>query len=201
MGLVSSLLVALPANADDSYASPGHWTEVTVDGQNLVVSAGAAGPAAHEGSYGAAGESVSDGHVAVTSGGSTNVDWAQVVLEDGGWPTSANNITVITQWMNSENGAQSWWNRNNPLNNGYGSGGGSGFGSYSNLLVAAAEVAANLHRGSSYASICSDLAASAPAPTTAEAIWASAWAGSHYDNGRLWHAQPIPTVAAPASAW
>ena len=77
-------------------------------------------------------------------GESTNFDWARLVLKDGGWAQSSNNITVITQWMDSEEPVDDWWDRNNPLNNGLGSGGGEGLGSYSNLVVAAHYVALNL---------------------------------------------------------
>lgn len=136
-----------------------------------------------------------------STGHSTNVDWARVVLQDGGWPTSANNIAVLTQWMDSEESPAHWWNRNNPLNNGLGSGGGAGLGSYPDLLTAAHYVAENLHGGSSYASVVRDLASSAPPTTTAAAIWDSPWASSHYGYGGSWHSGTVPTVAAPASAW
>ena len=78
---------------------------------------------------------------------STNYDWADMVLQIGGWPVSTNNVTVITQWMTSEEPTSDWYDRNNPLNNGYGSGGGAGLGSYPNLQVAAYDVVANLNAG------------------------------------------------------
>ena len=136
-----------------------------------------------------------------TPGHSTNYDWANVVLQDGGWPVSTNNVTVITRWMDSEEPSSTWWNRNNPLNNGLGFGGGAGLGSYADLLTAAHYVAANLHGGSSYGAIVADLAASASPSTTAAAIWDSPWASSHYGFGASWHFGTVPTVAAPASAW
>jgi hypothetical protein len=33
---------------------------------------------------------------------SPNYDWADLVLTDGGWPTSSNNVTVLTEWMTAE---------------------------------------------------------------------------------------------------
>ncbi len=72
----------------------------------------------------------------------TNVDWAKLVLIDGDWPVTEANITFMMRWMRQENGADNWWNRNNPLNNGQGSGGGSGLGSYATLLDAAEYCAA-----------------------------------------------------------
>jgi hypothetical protein len=199
-GLVPGLLFAIPANAEDAYGyvSAGH----TVHGaQQLAVSTGVQAPTVQQSKYSSIDAATAYSEGAVAPGARTNVAWAQLVLTDGGWPVSANNTTVMVQWMDSENGAQDWWNRNNPLNDGYGSGGGAGLGSYPNLLVAAQDAATNLHRNSGYAAIVSDLAASAPAPTTATAIWDSPWAGGHYDYGRIWHAVNIATVAAPASAW
>src|SRR4051794_22413036 len=61
--------------------------------------------------------------------GGTNHDWAKLVMLFGGWPQTESNITVMLRWMRQENGPESWWTRNNPLNNGYGSGGGGGLGS------------------------------------------------------------------------
>ena len=92
-----------------------------------------------------------------------------------------------------------WWDRNNPLNNGLGSGGGGGLGSYANLLVAAHYVALNLEEGTAdYGAIVADLKASAAPSTTARAIWDSPWAASHYGYGSAWHSGPVATVAAQA---
>ncbi len=133
---------------------------------------------------------------------STNYDWAALVLHDGGWPASGNNITVVTQWMCSEEPPTGWWNRDNPLNNGLGSGGGSGLGSYPTLIAAAYYVAANLQSGyAGYPAVAADLAASAPSGTTARAIWNSSWASSHYGQGSSWCGYTIPKVAAPSWAW
>ncbi|WP_431279258.1 hypothetical protein [Leifsonia poae] len=144
------------------------------------------------------GMAASDGVQTLTNNG-TNADWARLVLMDGAWPTTDENITVLLRWMRQENGPPDWWNRNNPLNNGYGSGGGAGLGSYDNLQDAAQYAAANLHRG--YPGISAALAASSSADVTAAAIWASPWATSHYANGAHWSTAPVKIVKAPASAW
>jgi hypothetical protein len=137
---------------------------------------------------------------------STNYDWAKLVLQDGGWPASANNVTTVTQWMTSEEPTSNWFDRNNPLNNGYGSGGGAGLGSYPNLVVAAYDVGANLHAGArnglyGYGAIAADFAASAAPSATARAIWNSDWASGHYGYGAGWFNGVAATVAAPAADW
>ena len=131
----------------------------------------------------------------------TNYDWAKMVLLSGGWPQSDTNVTVMVRWMRQENGADNWWNRNNPLNNGYGSGGGSGTGSYANLIIAAQKAADNLKRNPSFAIIVKCLAVSAPTSLTEQAIWASPWASSHYGNGSRWHTSSVAVVESPVSAW
>lgn len=134
------------------------------------------------------------------TGLSTNYDWARLVLRDGGWPTSTNNVTVLTQWMGSENPPSNWWRGNdNPLDNGLGSGGGAGLGSYPNLHTAAYYVALNLTEGTTdYGQIVTDLKASAAPGTTAAAIWDSPWAASHYGYGSAWYSATAPTVKTPA---
>jgi hypothetical protein len=131
----------------------------------------------------------------------TNHDWAKMVLLFGEWPMTEANVTVITRWMRQENGYDNWWNRNNPLNNGYGSGGGGGTGSYDSLVIAAQKAAENLGRHSGYVAIRAALAASSPTDVTERAIWASPWASGHYDNGGHWSSRPVPVVKAPVDAW
>lgn len=131
----------------------------------------------------------------------TNYDWAKIVLMMGGWPVTENNVTVFTRWMRQENGPNNWWNRNNPLNNGWGSGGGGGTGSYPNLIVAAENAAKALHSHPGYAAIIAAFAASAPTEVTEHAIWASPWASGHYANGGHWHYSAVPVVKAPPGAW
>ncbi|MET4780090.1 hypothetical protein [Glaciihabitans sp. UYNi722] len=139
--------------------------------------------------------------VQTLSANGTNYDWAKVVLMSGGWPTTDDNVTVLVRWMRQENGPDNWWNRNNPMNNGYGSGGGGGTGSYANLVIAAQKAAENLQRNPSFSAIVTALATAAPTSITEQAIWASPWASSHYGNGSRWHYTPVPVVTAPSSAW
>jgi hypothetical protein len=135
-------------------------------------------------------------------GRSTNYDFARLVLADGGWAQSANNITTMVQWMASEEPPGHWWDRDNPLNNGFGSGGGAGLGAYPNLVVAAHFVAANLNGGpGDYGHITADLRASAAPSVTERAIWSSPWAASHYGWGADFFKGHVPDVAAPARDW
>ena len=133
----------------------------------------------------------------------TNYAWAKLVLLDGNWPQSDNNVVVILRWMRQENGANDWWNRNNPLNNSYGAPGAGGTGSNSSLITAAANAAGALkaNAGGGYAGIVAGLAASADPSVTAAAIWASSWSSSHYANGTHWSTAPVPIVQAPAGNW
>ena len=133
----------------------------------------------------------------------TNYAWAKLVLLDGGWPMSDNNVVVLLRWMRQENGANDWWNRNNPLNNSYGAPGAGGTGRNASLITAAANAAGALkaNAGGGYSGIVAGLAASADPAVTAEAIWASSWSSSHYANGTHWSTAPVPEVKAPASAW
>jgi hypothetical protein len=133
--------------------------------------------------------------------GGTNRDWASLVLLYGDWPVTDENVTVIMRWMRQENYEKTWWNRNNPLNNGWGSGGGGGLGSYPNLRVAAQNAAEGLHTHPGYVDIVAGFAASAPTEVTEAAIWASPWATSHYANGAHWHTTPTQVIKAPAEAW
>ena len=131
----------------------------------------------------------------------TNADWAELVLIFGDWPVTEQNVTVILQWMREENGPDNWWNRNNPLNNGHGSGGGSGLGSYDSLVTAAEYAADNLLKRSFYTAIVAALEDGTSASAVAQAIWASPWASSHYGNGANWTTSPVPIIEAPESAW
>jgi hypothetical protein len=131
----------------------------------------------------------------------TNFDWATLVLVDGKWPVTPTSVAVITRWMRQENGPNNWWNRNNPLNNGYGSGGMAGTGSYANLTIAAQKAAENLHHNPGFAAIASGFASGASADVIQHAIFASPWSTSHYANGTHWSMTPVPSFKAPASAW
>lgn len=132
--------------------------------------------------------------------GGTNLDWAKLVLVDGGWPVTEENVTFMMRWMRQENGADNWFNRNNPLNNGQGSGGGSGLGSYTDLVEAAFYAAQNLTSGR-YPAIDAALQRGDSADATAQALWASPWASSHYGYGTHWSSRPYDVIDAPAEAW
>jgi len=131
----------------------------------------------------------------------TNYDWAKLVMLSGGWPMSDNNITVMLRWMRQENGTADWWNRNNPLNNGFGSGGGGGTGSYANLVIAAQKCAEALSTKSGYSQIVAGFASSADPSVTEAAIWASPWASGHYANGGHWSYAPVDQVTSPSGTW
>jgi len=133
--------------------------------------------------------------------GGTNYDWASLVLLMGGFPLTDSNVTVITRWMRQENFVDSWWNRNNPLNNGWGSGGGGGTGRYVDLVDAAENAAEALRALPRYAEIVSTLEASAPTEEIERAIWFSGWATGMYNNGAHWSYSEVPEITAPASAW
>ncbi|QEO09416.1 hypothetical protein [Protaetiibacter larvae] len=140
--------------------------------------------------------------IASLAASGTNYDWAKLVLVFAGWPITDANVTVLTRWMRQENSPKNWWNRNNPLNNGWGASYGPG-GTGSNVsLVAAAENAADAlltHRG--YAGIRAAFADGSSTAAIESAIWASPWATGHYANGGHWHYTPVDVVQAPASAW
>jgi len=133
--------------------------------------------------------------------GGTNHDWAKMVLLLGGFPMTDSNVTVVTRWMRQENGPDDWFNRNNPLNNGWGSGGGGGLGSYDTLTTAARNAAEALLSNPGYSGIVDALMASASTESVEQAIWASPWATSHYENGGHWSYAPVPEISAPAGSW
>lgn len=139
--------------------------------------------------------------IATLAAGATNYDWAKLVLLLAGWPMTESNVTVMVRWMRQENYVDAWWNRNNPLNNGWGSGGGGGTGSYDSLVSAAENAAEALHQNAGYAEIAAAFAAGAPTEVTEAAIWASPWATGHYNNGAHWSYAEVPVVQAPADAW
>lgn len=199
--LTGSVLVAIPADAATVNPQPLYASELLGHSQRLTVGSDVKGDAVEQVSFDSStvtkpGTSAP----ALTVGGVTNADWAALVLQDAQLPVTQNNVTVILQWMDSENSPKTWFLRNNPLNNGLGSGGGGGFGSYANLTVAASYVAQQLHR-SLFAGIAAALAADSAPAVTEQAIIASPWAGSHYGGGSRFHAVNVPIVAAPASAW
>jgi hypothetical protein len=131
----------------------------------------------------------------------TNYAWAKLVLLFADLPMTEDNVTVFTRWMRQENGPDDWWNRNNPLNNGWGSGGGGGTGTYPNLVVAAQNAAEAMRSNPGYQGFVSAFERSAPTAEIEAQIWASPWASGHYANGGHWHYTPVEVVKAPAGAW
>ncbi len=131
----------------------------------------------------------------------TNYDWAKLVLIFAGLPVTDDNVTVFTRWMRQENGPDDWWNRNNPLNNGWGSGGGGGLGRYPNLVVAAENAAEAMRTLPGYQGFVAAFERSAPTEEIEAEIWASPWASGHYANGGHWHYTPVEVVKAPPGAW
>ena len=192
-------LVAVPAVAPPAELSPAQLLKLydAAHAQKLTVSKSASSVTITHSKY-----SATAGIQSLANNG-TNYDWAKLVLLEGGWPMSDNNVTVLLRWMRQENGANNWWNRDNPLNNSFGAPGAGGTGRNPNLIVAAEHAAQALKRGAGggYAGIVSALAASASPDVTAQAIWASNWSGSHYANGTHWSTAPVPIVKAPAGAW
>ena len=115
----------------------------------------------------------------------TNVDWATLVLNDLGAPIDSGTITAVLDWMTHENGSGTWTGTagaNNPLNDGLGSGGGDGTGSYPDLTTAAAYAAASLKGGVTGATPAgNDLIADNPSQFVTD-IKNSSWASSHYPS-------------------
>jgi hypothetical protein len=112
----------------------------------------------------------------------TNRSWAELVLRELGAPLTTNNINNYLRWMVSENFPATWWGsagKNNPLNNGEGSGGGQGLGSYVDLN-AAAYWAAELLRKPPYAAVKNALINDASSGEFSAAVIKSPWAESHY---------------------
>lgn len=194
IGMLAGVALVPPAQPGDALPFAAADAPHLGDVQQLDVAADVSVPSVSHESYVA-----TTGAKTLVAGG-TNVDWAKLVLVEGGWPLTEENITFMMRWMRQENGADNWWNRNNPLNNGQGSGGGSGLGSYPTLVEAAYYAAENLQSGR-YPAVDAALARGDSADATAQAIWASAWASSHYGYGTHWSSRPYEVIEAPASAW
>ncbi|MFT4029910.1 MAG: hypothetical protein QM675_08535 [Protaetiibacter sp.] len=198
-GLTASLALAPPAPPSEAAALAAYARD---NAQDVDVSTAAS--AAHLETSGAGTRDdydATDGEETFIAGG-TNYDWAKLVLLYAGFPLSDSNVTVIVRWMRQENYTDSWWNRNNPLNNGWGASyGAGGTGSNTDLVAAAHNAADALLTHSSYAGIVAAFRASVDSASVEAAIWASNWASGHYANGAHWHYTEVPVVPAPASAW
>jgi hypothetical protein len=193
--LTALTALAPPPPNDDFAADQTSAASGASDAQVLAVPQGVGAAVVARDAY-----SATDG-LETLSAGTTNRDWATLVLFLAGFPTTESNITVMLRWMRQENGPDDWWNRNNPLNNGWGSGGGSGLGSYDNLVTAAENVGNALHGNSGYSAIVAGFSSSAPTDVIEQAIWASPWASSHYANGSHWSYSPVPEIASPSGTW
>jgi hypothetical protein len=129
----------------------------------------------------------------------TNYSWAKLVLWYGGWPITDDSVTTMVRWMRQENGVDDWWNRNNPLNNGWGVG--TYMNSAESLDASAGYAADAIHSLPGYSGILAAFAAGLPSDQIAYAIWYSSWASGHYAYGGHWSTAPVPVVEAPADAW
>jgi hypothetical protein len=197
-----AVLVAFALTAVFSLAPPPPPTDADVlaayvdkHAQTLTVPQNVAGASVTRDTY-----SATPGIQTLANGG-TNYDWAKLVLLLGRFPVTETNVTVFVRWMRQENGPDDWWNRNNPLNNGWGSGGGGGLGSYDNLVIAAENAAEALRNNGGYSGIVAAFDASAPTEVIEQAIWASPWASGHYANGGHWAYTTVPVVKSPAGTW
>lgn len=192
LALIGVVLVAVPRgpSADEQLAD-----YIRANAQTLTVSPRAAIEVVPRDNY-----TATPGIDSLKAGG-TNYDFAKLVMLYAGWPQSDNNITVFTRWMRQENGVDDWWNRNNPLNNGWGSGGGGGTGTYDSLDIAAQNAAEALLQNAGYSEIRAAFASSAPTEVTEAAIWASPWATGHYANGGHWSYTEVPVVKSPDGTW
>jgi hypothetical protein len=187
--VASAVTIAIPTQAEVLHSY------IVDNAQTVTVSATAAlHPIARESFSATPG-------IATLAASGTNHDWATLVLIDAGFPVTDNNVMVLTRWMRQENGTNNWWNRNNPLNNGWGSGGGGGTGSYDSLIIAAEYAAKALHGNPGYASIVASFSTSTETAAIEDAIWASPWASGHYSYGAHWSYVDVPVVKAPAGTW
>jgi hypothetical protein len=192
LSLVALTMVAPPAPPTEVQQVDAY---LFANAQSLAVPDSAADRAVTRDAF-----SITAGYKTLAEGG-TNYDWAKLVLLYAKFPLSDSNVAVFTRWMRQENGTDDWWNRNNPLNNGWGSGGGAGLGSYPNLDVAAQNAAKALHGNPGYSAIVAGFASSAPTNEIEQAIWASPWATSHYANGAHWSSRVVPVVRSPDGTW
>lgn len=201
LALGAAVGVRPPLIAEATGAGAPRWSEARIEAfaqansQSFRAPATAPGPIALRDDF-----TATDMIESLVSSG-TNHDWAKLVLLLGDFPMTEQNVTVITRWMRQENYVDSWFLRNNPLNNGWGSGGGSGLGSYDSLLIAAENAAESLRENELYAEIAAAVDDGTSSAAVEQAIWASPWASSHYEYGRVWATNPVDVVAAPPSAW
>jgi hypothetical protein len=191
--LFAIMTVAPPPPQTDASALQAYVDE---HAQTVTVASGATVAALDE----RGGYTASPGIQTLKSEG-TNYAWAKMVMLFAGWPMSDDNITVFTRWMRQENGPPDWFNRNNPLNNGWGTQGGTFMSGYATLVDAAAQCADALKTNPGYAGIADGFANARPTKSIEAAIWASPWATGHYNGGAHWSYTPVDVVKAPVGAW
>jgi hypothetical protein len=189
--LVTAGVIAPPPSAT------GAPTVATLSGQSVALAPDAAPLLSVRDSYGSDFSPQRQKELLVAD--HTNYSWAKLVLWYGGWPITDDSVTTIVRWMRQENFVDSWWNRNNPLNNGW------GVGNYMNSAASlddAARFAADaIHTLGGYSGIRTAFANAVSPAEAATAIWYSSWASGHYAYGSHWSTAPVPEVEAPASAW
>lgn len=113
--------------------------------------------------------------------------WANCVLLLAGDPVNPTNTSNMLHWMAAENsGNSAWYQDNNPLNTGQGTGGGDGTGGAATLFQGAIDAADTLTTNNyGYPAIQAALRASAPLPVFAAAVGNSQWASGKYKgNGQ-----------------
>lgn len=138
-----------------------------------------------------------------------NQTWAALVLTLAGDPVTPNNLSNMLAWMTHENSPSTWTGTagaNNPLNNGLGSGGGDGTGSYPDLFTAAVYAAKGI-QGGIFSSVCGGnhpgtiqaaLKADAPGPVFIDAVRKSGWASGCYPSWTSIDSTPVVTAADSA---
>lgn len=120
-----------------------------------------------------------------------NFDWATLVLEDAGLPTSPVNVQNMTRWMTAEEPTGNWFHAWNPLNI---NASGAGFDQFPDLWTSA-RVTAQVLRQRNMSNIYNALAVSASAYSFSAAVVGSPWAESHYGGNPGHIAQiPVPPV-------
>jgi hypothetical protein len=129
--------------------------------------------------------------------------YAEGVLHDAGAPETPANIQFVYDWERSEGGG----GVDNPLNvgpvTGYGATSGSQYGggaaNYASLTDSAKAVAHELHTPT-YAPILAGLKRSTYR-ASANALFNSPWAASHYGHGKSWATTPVPQADLTGLTW
>ena len=150
----------------------------------------AGGSTGRSSASGGGGTSGTAGSSAPASGGGSSSQWAGLVLSDGGFPKTQNNVNNMLRWMAAEEPPSNWSHNDNPLNI---NAGGSGSDTFPNLNVAAQRTASVIKQ-SNMSAIAQALAANDTINGFSAAVVGSPWAGSHY-GGDPNHLAGIPVPA------